>query len=72
LGIKVPDDLAIFGHDDIPISSWVTPSLSTCRVNFEQMGREAAKLLISYIGGCAGEFENLVMEPKLIIRESSH
>ena len=71
-GIKVPDDLAIFGHDDIPVSSWVTPSLSTCRVNFEQMGREAAKLLINYIGGCAGECENLVMEPKLIIRESSH
>lgn len=71
LGMRVPDDLAIFGYDDIPMASWVTPALSTCRVNFEEMGREATKLLIDYISDCPEDCENIIMQPKLIIRESA-
>jgi LacI family transcriptional regulator len=71
LGKRIPDDLAIFGYDDIPMASWVTPSLSTCRVNFEQMGREATKLLISHISECPGDCTNIVMQPRLIIRDSA-
>jgi LacI family transcriptional regulator len=71
LGKRVPGDLAIFGYDDIPMASWVTPSLSTCRVNFEEMGRDATKLLISHISECPDECTNIVMQPKLIIRDSA-
>ena len=71
LGRRVPDDLAIFGYDDIPMASWVTPSLSTCQVNFVEMGREATRLLINYISDCPEECANIVMQPKLIIRDSA-
>jgi LacI family transcriptional regulator len=70
-GVRVPEGLAIFGYDDIPMASWVTPSLSTCQVNFEEMGREATKLLINYISDCPEDCNNIVMQPKLIIRESA-
>ena len=70
-GVKVPDNLAIFGYDDIPMASWVTPSLSTCQVNFEEMGREATRLLINYISDCPEDCTNIVMQPKLIIRDSA-
>lgn len=71
LEMQVPQDLAIFGYDDIPMASWVTPALSTCRVNFEGMGREATKLLINYISDCPEDCSNIVMQPKLIIRDSA-
>jgi LacI family transcriptional regulator len=71
LGVKVPDDLAIFGYDDIPMASWVTPSLSTCKVNFEEMGREATKLLLNYISDCPEDCESIVMQPELVIRDSA-
>ena len=70
-GVRVPESLAIFGYDDIPMASWVTPSLSTCQVNFEEMGREATKLLINYISDCPEDCANIVMQPKLIIRDSA-
>jgi len=71
LGVSVPGDFAIFGYDDIPMASWVTPALSTCRVNFEEMGREATRLLINYISDCPEDCASIVMQPKLIIRESA-
>jgi LacI family transcriptional regulator len=71
LGRKVPGDLAIIGYDDIPMASWVTPSLSTCRVNFEEMGREAMRLLISNINDCPVDCANIIMQPRLVIRDSA-
>lgn len=71
LGKRIPDCLAIFGYDDIPMASWVMPSLSTCQVNFEEMGKEATRLLINHISDCPEECENIVMQPRLIIRESA-
>ena len=71
LDLSVPDDLAIIGYDDIPMASWVTPTLTTCKVNFEDMGKAATHLLISHINNCAGECDNSVLEPQLIIRDSA-
>jgi LacI family transcriptional regulator len=71
LGRIVPDDLAIIGYDDIPMASWVTPALTTCKVNFEDMGKVATQLLINHINDCADECNNLVLEPQLVIRNSA-
>ncbi len=71
LGRKVPGDLAIIGYDDIPMASWVTPSLTTCKVNSEDMGKAATQLLINHINDCADDCNNLVLEPQLIIRDSA-
>jgi LacI family transcriptional regulator len=71
LGLTVPDDLAIIGYDDIPMASWVTPALTTLKVNFEEMGKAATRLLINHINDCADNCNNLVLEPQLIIRASA-
>ncbi len=68
---KIPDDLAIIGYDDIPMASWVTPALTTCRVNSEEMGRLSIQLLIDHISGCAGDCSNIFLEPELITRQSA-
>jgi len=71
IGRKIPTDLAIIGYDDIPMASWVTPALTTCKVDFEAMGKAAMQLLIDHIEDCADECNNLVLEPQLIIRHSA-
>jgi DNA-binding LacI/PurR family transcriptional regulator len=70
-GRIIPDNLAIIGYDDIPMASWVTPALTTCKVNFEGMGKSAMQLLIDHIEDCADECSNMVLEPQLVIRNSA-
>ena len=71
LGISIPDQLAVIGYDNIPMASWVTPTLTTCKVNFEDMGKAATRLLINQINDCSDDCNNLVLEPQLIIRDSA-
>lgn len=49
LGKAVPHDVQIIGFDDIPLSSLLSPSLSTIRQPAREMGHEAAGLLIKLI-----------------------
>jgi hypothetical protein len=44
-GIRVPEDLAVMGHDDTGLASRLTPSLTSIRAPLETMGREAVRLL---------------------------
>jgi LacI family transcriptional regulator len=71
MGRSVPDDIAIIGYDDIPMASWVTPKLTTCKVDFEDMGKAATRLLFNHINDCVENCNNLVLEPQLIIRDSA-
>lgn len=71
LGRRIPADLSIVGYDDIPMASWVTPALTTCRVPFEEMGRMATKLLVNRLQDCSQGCENILLHPELIVRSSA-
>ena len=45
VGRHIPDDLAIVGYDDIILAALVTPPLTTCKVDREELGRLATGLL---------------------------
>jgi DNA-binding LacI/PurR family transcriptional regulator len=47
--VRVPFQLAVIGVDDMPLSSYFDPPLTTMRQDMAQIGREAAKLLIEAI-----------------------
>src|SRR5207248_1584622 len=49
LGVRVPDELAIVGFDDIPFASISNPPLSTIAVPYEQMGQMACAMLIEQL-----------------------
>ena len=54
-GLSVPEDVSIVGFDDIPIAGLLTPRLSTVRQPAEEMGFQAATLLINMIKVARGD-----------------
>ncbi|MBP7792553.1 MAG: LacI family DNA-binding transcriptional regulator [Candidatus Goldbacteria bacterium] len=71
-GVKVPDDVAIVGYDDIVVSSLVTPSLTTVRQPIFEMGRAAVKMLIGQMASDVNIVNEVVIfQPELVVRESA-
>jgi DNA-binding LacI/PurR family transcriptional regulator len=70
-GIKIPDELAIMGFDDIDFSSISSPSLTTIHVEKKQMGYDAVAMLNRLIEKKKVEPQRLEFEPRLIIRGST-
>ena len=48
-GIRVPEDISVMGFDDLEISQYLTPGLSTIRQEISQKGEKAVELLINNI-----------------------
>jgi len=71
LGQVVPNDIAITGFDDIPLSALVTPSLTTCHVPVQDIGAQAMRHLLDRIGDCAQGCEEIILKPELVIRAST-
>lgn len=70
-GVRVPDDVAIIGYDDIAFASAAAIPLSSVRQPRNQLGRRAAELLIDEALGDDHVHSRLVFEPELIVRQSS-
>jgi LacI family repressor for deo operon, udp, cdd, tsx, nupC, and nupG len=70
-GLRVPEDVSIVGWDDITISQYLHPTLSTVTQHPFDDGRMAAKLLLEAIEG--EEFDEAVRmpNPRFVPRESS-
>lgn len=71
LGIRVPGEIAIIGHDDIMLAALVTPSLTTCRVPRYELGVEAVRLLLAQLQAQPGECDEIVLRAELVVRASA-
>jgi LacI family transcriptional regulator len=72
VGLKIPDDIALIGIDDIPAAKLVHPPLTTISQMQENIGRQAAEMIFERISGTAPEKPRLVEMPfELIVRESA-
>ena len=71
LGLKMPDDIQLIGFDNINISSFLPTSLSTIDTNAAKVGQVAAQLLIEKINNPDAPVQQIIIEPKLVIRNST-
>lgn len=73
LGVRVPDDVAIVGCDDILLARLVTPSLTTMRVSKYEIGASAVRMLLGRIAGSGHRSERteVVIRPELVARASA-
>ncbi len=71
LKCRVPQDLAIIGHDDIPVAALVSPTLTTCRVPRYELGARAVNALLERLRDNPADCSQIVLQPELVIRESA-
>ena len=71
-GLRVPDDIALAGFDDIPLSRYVHPPLTTMRVEIAELGARAIqRLLDAAPGGADPAASPELLSPRLVVRSSS-
>jgi DNA-binding LacI/PurR family transcriptional regulator len=70
LGLDIPNDLAVVGYDNTMFCDFTQNSLTSIDQSGEQLGLQAARLLIERIKGRA-EAEHFVVTPRIVVRPSS-
>ena len=70
-GLRIPEDIAIVGYNDIPLASRLVPGLSTVHVPIHEFGSVAASMLLEQIEQGELTPKRVVFEPELIVRGST-
>ena len=71
-GLKMPDDIGLVGFNNEPVTSLVTPSISSVEMYAAEIGKATAKLFLEMLHSNADmSKEEIIIKPKLFIRDSS-
>jgi LacI family transcriptional regulator len=70
-GLRVPADVALVGHNDMPLVDLISPPLTTVRVAVGQMSKEAAQLLLQKMAQPQMPQSTRVLTPELVVRQST-
>ncbi len=69
-GLRIPEDIAVVGFDDIPPAATSKPPLTTVRQPIMRTGRTAAEMLIDMIEHPSPQVHRVVLPTELVIRSS--
>ncbi|MCT8165507.1 MULTISPECIES: LacI family DNA-binding transcriptional regulator [unclassified Pseudomonas] len=69
--ISVPGELSVIGFDDIELSRYVYPALSTVGQSIRELGDSAAAMLLSRIANPDGPAQQRIVAPRIVSREST-
>jgi LacI family transcriptional regulator len=71
LGLRIPEEVAIVGYNDIPLATRMVPALTTVHVPIHDFGAAAARLLLEQIETGEPSRRRVVFNPELIVRGST-
>ncbi|MBO1752637.1 LacI family DNA-binding transcriptional regulator [Actinotalea sp. BY-33] len=70
-GVRVPEDVAVFGFDDLGVATTTTPALSTMGQPIEDMATRAGQILHALLAGEEVEEISVMFPARLVLRESA-
>ena len=70
-GLRVPEDLAVVGYDDIDFAAAAAVPLTSVRQPRHELGRRAAELLLHETSHPGHEHEQVLFTPELVVRAST-
>ncbi|UVI29610.1 GntR family transcriptional regulator [Paenibacillus spongiae] len=70
MGISVPEDMSIVGYDDLVMSQYTYPNLTTVNQNTKKLGERAAEMLLFELQESQGKTLKDEIVPRLIVRDS--
>ena len=68
-GLRIPDDMAVVGYDDVNFASMLTTPLTSVRQPIAEMGRIA--ITLAERAAQDGHVDHVVLEPDLLLRSST-
>ncbi len=71
LGLRVPDDVSVVGYDDLQVSQWVGPPLTTVRQPLTEMAEQATRLVLQLRGSERQETVRVDLATSLVVRDST-
>jgi LacI family transcriptional regulator len=69
-GLRIPQDIAFVGFDDLPLAKFPEPQLTTVRQPISRFGFKAVETLIDLIDNGIKPARRIIMDTELVIRES--
>jgi DNA-binding LacI/PurR family transcriptional regulator len=70
-GVRIPDDVAIVGFDDLPIAQLSTPTLTTIRQPLMEMAQAAHTMVVLQRDEIFRNPQKVIFNPELVIRKST-
>lgn len=70
-GLRVPEDVSVTGFDNIKLSEFCSPSLTTLHIPRDQIGHTVCEFLIPGQNRQENAAREMVIDPELIVREST-
>jgi len=70
-GLRVPQDVALVGFDDLPFAQYMSPPLTTVHLPAVELARQACSLLICLLQGEQPCRQQTILDTHLVVRGSS-
>lgn len=70
LGIRVPEELSVIGHNNYRISEFVTPPLTTVNIPLFELGHRGGEILMNKIANPSTPIQNVLLDSQLLIRDT--
>jgi LacI family transcriptional regulator len=70
-GLSCPADISLVGINNMPLAEWLRPGLTTVAIPQEDLGAEAARLIVRLVDDPAADLDGIVLPTTLVVRGST-